>query len=494
MSLNRREFLRTSTAAAALGPVAGALTSSRARAGDDPSGRGPNLLFILADQWRGSALGVGSDEVVRTPHIDRLTEQGTHFPRAYAANPVCTPNRSCLLTGRYSHQTGMITNNLMLPPEEVCWPEVFRDAGYATHYIGKWHMDGNEKPGFVPPGWRRRGFETFEGFNRGHVYHRPWGFDDEGGPLIDKWNDDGSPYYEPTFQTDLAIDYMRKHQDRPFACYLSWGPPHTPFKPPQDFDRYAAADIRLRDNVPPAHRQKARRELAGYYGLCESLDHEMGRLLAFLDTSGLADNTLLVFTADHGELAGSHGKYRKGEPEDESLRVPLIMRLPGTVAAGQTSPTLVNSIDLMPTMLQLCGFDAPESCVGRNLATAATGSGTPPSAGSIYCEGKVNRVSAPERLRNPDRSDTTGAWRSLVTERYKHTVRHGADNVVQLIDLHNEPLEMENHANARSHAAIQKELLAELHRWANRTGDSWPDPPEAARAMYSDREAEMARG
>lgn len=494
MSLNRREFLRTSTAAAALGPVTGALTASQATAGDDADNRRPNLLFILADQWRGSALGTGSDEVVRTPHIDRLTEQGTNFTRAYAANPVCTPNRSCLLTGRYSHQTGMITNNLMLPPEEVCWPELFRDAGYATHYIGKWHMDGNSKPGFVPPGWRRRGFETFEGFNRGHIYHRPWGFDNDGGPLIAKRKDDGSPYYEPTFQTDLAIEYMQRHQDRPFACYLSWGPPHTPFKPPQDFDRYTPGDIRLRKNVPQEHQQKARRDLAGYYGLCESLDHEMGRLLTFLDESGLADNTLLVFTADHGELAGSHGKYRKGEPEDESLRVPLVMRLPGVIPAGRTSQTLVNSIDLMPTMLQLCGLDTPETCVGRNLSTAATGQGPQPSVESIYCEGKVNGVAGRRRQQASDGPDTTGAWRTLVTDRYKLTVRHGEDNVVQLFDLNNDPFEMENHANAPSHRSVQKELLAELHRWAQETGDSWPDRPRAAKAMYSNREAERARG
>ena len=149
--MNRREFLAAASSAAASGREAKAPT---------------NLLFILADQWRSSALGCGSDEIVRTPHIDGLASQGANCQRAYAANPVCTPNRACILTGRYSHLTGMTQNDLQLPPQEVCWPELLREAGYATHYVGKWHLDGNERPGYVPPGWRRRGFATFEGFNQ----------------------------------------------------------------------------------------------------------------------------------------------------------------------------------------------------------------------------------------------------------------------------------------------------------------------------------------
>ena len=199
-AFNRRNFLASSA-------VAVSAASMSAQASDSQAAK-PNVLFILTDQWRFSAFGHGTDEVVRTPHIDQLADQGALCTRAYAANPVCTPNRSCLLTGRYSHQTGMITNNLMLPPDEVCWPQIFADAGYKTHYIGKWHMDGTEKPGYVPPGWRRRGFQTFEGFNRGHIYHQPWGFADDGSPLIPKDVAADPDYYEPTWQTNLAIDFM----------------------------------------------------------------------------------------------------------------------------------------------------------------------------------------------------------------------------------------------------------------------------------------------
>ncbi len=482
----RRTFLKQSGLTAASALLAPGLGSTGSA--NQPENQRPNLLFVLADQWRFSSFGHGTDPLVRTPNFDRLTEEGALLNRAYAANPVCTPNRSCILTGRYSHETGMIKNDIMLPPAEICWPEIFRDAGYTTHYVGKWHMDGDPKPGFVPPGWRRRGFETFEGFNRGHVYHEHWGFDNEGGPLAALAKDYDDPYYEPTLQTDLAIDFMKRSSDSPFACYLSWGPPHTPFRPPKTFDLYKSGEMELRPNVPRRHRKQAVKDLVGYYGLCESLDHEMGRLMSYLEESGLAENTLVVFTADHGELAGSHGKYRKGEPEDESLHVPLIMRLPGRIAAGQQVDTLFNSIDLMPTLLATCGLKDPGTCTGRDLSGALLEGEPSPSVDSVYCEGKL--TAAPPNKKNAPNNANAGSWRSLVTDRYKLVVRADENRVVQLFDLQNDPYEMENLANQ---AAVQGELLTELRDWGKRTNDSFPAVPNKAKVLYSDEEAAAAR-
>lgn len=471
-SIDRREFLAAASGAAAIS------------VGCETAKAPTNVLFVLADQWRSSALGCGSDAVVRTPHIDGLAAEGANWQRAYAANPVCTPNRACILTGRHSHQTGMVRNDIQLPPQEVCWPELLRSAGYATHYVGKWHLDGPPKPGYVPPGWRRRGFATFEGFNRGHIYHRHWGFDDSGEPLAEIAAG-LDPYYEPTLQTDLAIDFMRRIQDQPFACFLSWGPPHTPFRPPDAHDLYEPGEIVLRGNVPAEHEARARKDLAGYYGLCESLDHEMGRLLAFLDESGLRDNTLLIFTSDHGELAGSHGKYRKGEPESESLQVPLMMRLPGRVAGGSEPETLISSVDLMPTLLSLCGMPAPDTCAGSDLSGAVTPGGTAPSVESVYCEGKV--LNSPE-LRPGTNSPDARPWRSLVTQRYKLNVRADHSIVDRLFDLQEDPLELRNLANTVEAHSLQGELLAELKAWGQRTGDPFPAAPEPARKQYESGE------
>ncbi len=472
-AIDRREFLAAASGAATIS------------VGCETAIDATNLLFILADQWRSSALGCGSDAVVRTPHIDSLASQGANWRRAYAANPVCTPNRACILTGRHSHQTGMIRNDIQLPPQEVCWPEALQNAGYATHYVGKWHLDGPPKPGYVPPGWRRRGFATFEGFNRGHIYHRHWGFDDSGEPLAEIVAG-LDPYYEPTLQTDLAIDFMRRNLDRPFACYLSWGPPHTPFRPPDSHDLYEPGEIVLRENVPAEHHAQARKDLAGYYGLCESLDHEMGRLMAFLDESGLRDNTLLIFTADHGELAGSHGKYRKGEPESESLQVPLMMRLPGRIGAGSEPETLISSVDLMPTLLSLCDVSAPETWVGSDLAGVVTSDGADPSVESIYCQGKVSNASdAPPGRNSPD----SRPWRSLVTQRYKLNVRADHSIVDGLFDLQEDPLELHNLANTPESRSLQSDLLAELRAQGQRVGDPFPAPTTPAKERYESDQA-----
>ena len=460
------------------GFLASAFATAKLAHGQEPPR--PNLLFVLADQWRASAFGFGSDAAVRTPNIDRLARQGASWQRAYAANPVCTPNRACILTGRYSHQTGMIQNNLQLPPREVCWPQLFREAGYATHYVGKWHLDGPPKPGYVPPGWRRRGFQRFEGFNRGHVYHEPWGFDDDGVPLADLGLDLPEPYYEPALQTDLAIDFMRRQAGRQFMCFLSWGPPHTPFRPPDAFNTYEPDEINLRPNVPGEHHDRARKELAGYYGLCESLDHETGRLLAFLDETGLGANTLVIFTADHGELAGSHGKYRKGEPENESLQVPLLMRLPGIISASEPQ-TLINSVDLMPTLLSLCRLPASSACSGRDLSGALAANPGFEGVESIYCEGKVaNEAGAKPNPNSPKQ----GPWRAIVTDRYKLSVRDGYSTVEGLFDLQEDPLEMHNLAGKPESNRIQTDLLAVLKEWGGRTEDTFPATPRAAREQY----------
>ena len=478
--INRRDFLATS--------AAGTVVASTAVAAAVPEASKPNLLFILTDQWRFSSFGHSTDDVVRTPHIDQLGSEGAICNRAYAANPVCTPNRSCLLTGRYSHQTGMINNNLMLPPDEVCWPQVFADADYATHYIGKWHVDGLAKPGYVPPGWRRRGLQTFQGFNRGHIYHKPWGFDDDGSELIPKDVAADPNYYEPTFQTDLAINFMKRQADQPFACYLSLGPPHTPFSPPKKFDLYTRDEIRLRPNVPKAHAAQARRDLAGYYGLCESLDHEVGRLMSFLQSSGLANNTLVVFTSDHGELAGSHGKYRKSEPEEESLHVPLVMRHPGRIKPGTQTNALVNSIDIMPSVLAMCGLTDPGTCSGRDMSAAILEDGTPPSQSAIYCEGKLGGAApaqdgnARKRSRKP--ATSSGSWRSIVTDQYKLTVRGGERQVAHLFDLKNDPFEQNNVAGSPQHRQLVSELTDRLLAFRDSTGDVWPNVPKAAQKRY----------
>jgi arylsulfatase A-like enzyme len=458
----------------------------------------PNVLFILADQWRFSAFSHETDPLVQTPNLDRLAAEGARFTRMYAANPVCTPNRSCILTSRFAHQHGMTHNNLMLPPWEKCLAETFAAAGYATHYIGKWHMDGPEKPGFVPPGWRRRGFATFEGFNRGHYYPQGAQYFTNEGKFVEP------AAFESVYQTDLALDFMRRHRERPFFCYLSWGPPHTPYRPPPDFDRFSKLPkLAYRPNVPEKLRDAAplQRELAGYYGLCETLDAQMGRILRALEEMGLAQNTLVVFSADHGDMQGSHGLYRKGKPQEESLHIPLFMRLPGRIRAAQKIPTLASSIDLMPTLNALCGLRSPSTCVGRDLSGTVTGDGSP-RIDSIYAQGSMRPERAsPAAAANPKKGKKAkaandeaaeddapgGEWRAIVTPTHKLATH--LSGAVLLYDLEKDPYELKNLVEERSAAALKNDLLAQLKRWADDTGDPYPRISPAAAAHYSDEQA-----
>jgi arylsulfatase A-like enzyme len=461
--LNRREFLALAAATTVAASANGCRRPER-RVGP------PNLLFVMADQWRYSAFGHASTQPVATPQLDRFAATSVRCSRAYAANPVCSPSRASVMTGRLAHQHGVIANELTLPPSERGMAEGFREAGYATHYVGKWHLDGPDKPGFVAPGWRRRGFETLEGFNRGHTYERFQFYTNEG-ELVQREG------FEPTFQTDRAIDFMREQRDRPFFCFLSWGPPHPRVNeaigelPPwsewsQSFTWPA--------NVPTWLRRNAllQRKLMDYYALCGALDREVGRLLAALDDLDLAENTVVVFTSDHGDLLGSHGQLNKESPYEESLRVPLVVRVPDTVPSAREVNIPISGIDLMPTLAALCGLEPPTTCAGRDVSPSLTGQTTQPDE-SIYAEGKMNKLEG--RGLKPG----SLAWRAVVTKHHKLVV-DAKNRVVHLANLTTDPYEQQNLANTPATQDLQATLLADLKTWKARTNDPFPAPPFTA--------------
>ena len=355
----------------------------------------------------------------------------------------------------------MIQNNLMLPPDERCIAQVFNEAGYRTHHIGKWHMDGEAKPGFVPPNWRRRGFATFEGFNRGHFYYDSPTFTNDGVRMSDT-GQYASGQFEPMFQTDLAVNFIEQNKTRPFFCYLSWGPPHTPYTPPDTFDIYDPDDIVFRPNVVDGNRNS----LAGYFGLCTSLDHEFGRLMETLKQLRLEDDTLVVFTADHGDCIQSHGIAHKNHPAEESCRVPLFMRLPNRLKEGRQVDNLISSIDLMPTILSICGLQVPGTCTGKDKSAAAL----------------LRQSLADESVY----AEKAGDWRAVIMGRHKLVVQSidGVQTVTELFDLADDPYEMSNLVDLPEYAALKAALLTELTAWKQRTGDPFPATPSKAKNMY----------
>jgi len=464
MTVTRRQFIqRTALGSAGLCamPAWGERTSAAPRATK------PNILFIFPDQWRSHAFGYRGDPNVRTPNIDRLVAEGTEFTRAYSNHPVCSPARSMLQSGLYSHQNGFLRNNFYLEQHPDHLGYRLKDAGYQTGYIGKWHLDGHERPGFVPP-HRRQGWDDFHGFNRGHWYR----LNDPNERQARYFTPDGklifSDVFEPILQTDIAIDFMKRHEDstEPWALMVSYGPPHDPYTPPPSHDRFNPDDIQWRDNVPTESRQdeETREMITGYYGLCELMDDQIGRLLKQLEESGQADNTYVVFSSDHGDMLGSHGRHAKLIPFEEASSIPLIIRGPG-VERGQKVDQLVSIVDYPPSLLALAGTTPGSQMVGQDVTPALYGK--PIENKPVLLEGFMHLE---------DRQ-----WRAIVTDRYKLSLvvtEHegpGPFNLENyLFDLVEDPYEMNNLYNDPAHQDLVKKLTALRAEIAGRTGDPYP--------------------
>ena len=312
-----------------------------------------NLLFIFADQLRAGDLGFEGNPDAITPNLDAMAADGVRFTNAVSTCPVCTPYRAALLTGKYPLTNGMVINDIRLPVTERSIAHVLRDAGYATGYFGKWHLDGPFRGGFTPPGPRRQGFDTWAAADCCHDYMKSWYYRDDPEPIFI----DG---YDADHFTDLTIDFMRAQQ-QPFAAFLSWGPPHNPYEQmPDEYRLHDPAQVTLRPNVRPEDEALARQQYAGYYDHITALDRCLSRLRQSLEDTGLAENTLVIFTSDHGDMLKSHGCYEKQLPYEESIAVPFIAAQPGTLPIGHVADTLLNVPDLMPTLLSQLGLPCPE--------------------------------------------------------------------------------------------------------------------------------------
>jgi len=380
------------------------------------------------------------------PNIERLAREGVYCSRVYTSYPVCCPSRAAMLTGKVPHAAGVTGNHQLLPLEQSTMSAAMKAAGYRTGYIGKWHLDGAENPGFVPRE-RRRGFDDWSAFNVAHR-HYDWVY----------FRDDPIPVrvsgFEADTQTDLALDFIRKDKGRPFYLCLSILPPHAPLTPPARHDTFQPAALRLRPNVPKQHEAAARRALAGYYGLCAAADQNLGRLLDELDAIGLAKDTIVVFTSDHGQMLWSHGVDEINLPFEESARIPFIVRYPRLIRAGATYDGLISNIDFAPTLMALCGIPALKGMHGSNQARRLTGVAAP-AAGSIYSEGALRQLNE---------------WRMVVQGRYKLVV-DASNRPTYLFDLAGDAYEQENLAGQRGSAAITEQLQAIRRRWALRTAD-----------------------
>lgn len=325
----------------------------------------PNIVFVFADQFRRQATGFGGETNIETPHMDRLAGESVDFQNAISGTPVCCPARASLLTGQYPHHHGVIINDVSMNPEAETLGKLFSRAGYDTGYIGKWHVNANGRSSPIPVD-RQHGFRYWKALECSHDYDKSHYYEGSSEELK-TW--DG---YDAIAQTADAINFIKsRDKDKPFLLTLSWGPPHDPYEtaPRWYMDRVNEDDIKLRENVPTDKAAEAKSLLKGYYAHILALDDCLNSLTSTLEDQGLAEDTILVFWSDHGDMLLSHNEFFKQRPWEESIRVPLLLRYPRRFGrAGTQLPSFINTPDILPTLLGLCGLKIPECIDGTDYS------------------------------------------------------------------------------------------------------------------------------
>lgn len=416
----------------------------------DDASKKPNVVFILTDQWRASSLAYTGNNVVRTPNIDQLAKESVNFTNAVSVCPVCTPYRASLITGRYPTSTGMFVNDIYLPSEEICMAEIFQSEGYNTAYIGKWHLDGHGRENNVDP-VRRQGFEYWKGLECSHDYnHMPY-----------YENDDPAKKYREGYSTFAeskdAQDYLEMHaKDKsPFLFFVAFGTPHFPHhSAPREYkDMYPFSALNLYPNVPDSLKDIVLTELQGYYAHCTATDQAIGYLITKIDALGLSENTIVVFTSDHGEMMGSHGRlpFRKQLAWNESAHVPFLIRLPGSDKnQGSTINAPLTTPDILPSLLGLSGIKIPKSIEGSDLSAMIKAPDPNKDRAALFMN------VCPFDVNYPDKE-----YRAIRTKQY--TYARTPDGPFMLFDNKVDPHQLNNMVDKPEFTNLQKELDNQLN-------------------------------
>jgi len=442
----------------------------------------PNLIVIHTDEHNFRTLGCyrnvltdeeaymwGQNTVVETPHIDALADRGLLCTGFYATSPVCTPSRASLISGLYPVKTGSPKNDYPLNDDVISYAEILKQNGYATSYVGKWHLDGDAKPGFMPP--RNFGFDDNRFMiNRGHWKLLQDTLD--GIDLIGEWDGEKGKYsydineatstsYTTDFLFDKAIEIIERDKDEAFCLMLSIPDPHGPDVVREPYNTMYS-DMHF---DTPLSMQKALEErpnwVAGgsnsitsipqlaftqYFGMVKCIDDNVGELMSFLGQKGLLENTIVVFTADHGDLMGEHAQKNKGLPYETSACIPFIMAFPGQITPGKVLSKAYTVADFAPTILDLMGINYMDTGFDGENVSADFLNDTPPE--------------------DPDRivyiTNAASRWVAAVNNRYKLVL--SPSDRPYLFDLETDPHEIVNFYNHPDYEDIADTLKSELIR------------------------------
>ncbi len=445
----------------------------------------PNLIFVFADQLRYQSLGYAGDEYAHTPNIDRLAEESFDFSQAVVSMPVCSAMRASLFTGKYATSTGMVINEIRMNTNHRCLAHCLNEGGYETSYIGKWHMYANElgnhfdaKNSFVPPGPDRLGFDGYwAGYNFHHNYYDVYYHEN---------TPDKIPYpegmYEPDAQTDMAVKELERLSagEKPFTLFLSYGTPHDPWEesnvPENFYDMFRDTDFPLSpsyrdENDEPygdawSNEKKSPELINGwkraYYAMTANLDWNIGRLQKALDEKELAENTVFVFTSDHGEMFGAHGRMKKNIFYEEAARVPFLIKQPGRINSSKSDACFC-CVDIMPTLLGLLGLDIPEDVEGMDVSHLVLGKDGPEPEFAF-----LQNTGACALWENGHE------WRAFRDKQYTYAV-YKVDGKELLFDNADDPYQMTNLAGSSEYNEKREELKGKMEIKMKSLNDTFED-------------------
>ncbi|MEO6810411.1 MAG: sulfatase-like hydrolase/transferase [Isosphaeraceae bacterium] len=432
-----------------------------------PSPR-PNVVFLYTDDqglWTEGAYG---NREAKTPNMDRIAREGALFRNAFTATPVCSPSRASMLTSRYPTQVGIADwinpqsePDLGLAQSAILWPELLKSAGYATALVGKWHL--GTRPEFHP---KRQGFDHFYGFLGGG--NKPIN------PTLEvngvERDLEGSL---PDLLVDEALAWLDAHHKAPFLLSVHFRAPHSPYAPVPEQDSALFRDLTPTiPDVPDLPRARVEKLTREYYGSIHSADRNIGRVLDRLDALGLAKNTYVIQTSDHGYMIGHHGLLHKGNATwivkgksgwrpnmfDHAIRVPLSIRGPG-IKAGTTIDQVVSNLEVFPTVLDLVGLGSPPNLhlEGRSAAALLRGE-SPPWDDTLFGQYDMHHYKVAQ-------------MRMIRTREWKLINHHEPGAESELYHLADDPGETKNLFKDDAASKTRSQLSKQLTRWMQSIGD-----------------------
>lgn len=441
----------------------------------------PNILWYCTDQQRFDTINALGNRFVKTPTIDRLVSQGVAFTHAYCQSPICTPSRSSFMTGMYPSRLHNTRNgNATFPHSPPLISKLLADAGYDCGLVGKFHLQssGHRTEPRMDDGYRYWKFSHAprDDWESGHDY-ADW-VRGQGGDLDTLRNSEDrvpTELHQTTWASERSIEFIRTQRSQPWMLSVNIYDPHPPFIPPKSYlDRFnidempgpyfresdLAQQAKLREvdfqgTAERPEQRNAKEIQAKYYAMIAQIDDQFARILETLEETGQRENTVIIFTSDHGESLGDHGLLQKGCRFYEGLvRVPLIFSLPGKMLEGVQSSGLVELIDKTATIAQLAGIEQPATMQGQSLLPILTGQ-APPNDHRPFVRCEYFDALAPHF------TGGSGVFATMHrTPTHKLVVYHG-HSLGELYDLENDPWEFENLWDSNEHQSLKHQLIYE---------------------------------